>query len=262
MRTPLATALLAGALFLLTALSSVAEGEVAQKQGVRVSVQGTLAPKALPRSASAPVSVSFSGKIGSTSPQAPPQLEAIAIAINSHGRLLTAGLPRCRLGHISPSTSQEALAACRSSLVGEGRFSADVKLPEQSPFPSAGKVLAFNGRYQGRPAILAHIYGTEPVPTSYVLPFTIRATKGTYGTVLEASLPRVTGEWGFVTGISMVLDRSFTSHGEKRSYVSADCPAPKGFPGVVFPLAKTVFSFEGGPKLSSVLNRSCRVAGR
>jgi hypothetical protein len=76
------------------------------------------------------------------------------------------------------STTAEAISACRSSLVGTGTFSANVKLPEQSPFPSEGKVLAFNGRFKGRPAILAHIYGTRPVPTSYVLPFTISRGKG------------------------------------------------------------------------------------
>ena len=47
------------------------------------------------------------------------------------------GLPVCRVDQIQPSTTDGALAACRRSLVGEGHFSANVKLPEQSPFPSA-----------------------------------------------------------------------------------------------------------------------------
>jgi hypothetical protein len=252
--------LLAGVALVCLVFSPLARGEVAQKGGVRVSVSGSLAPSSLPRAGTAPITVSFAGEIKPTSAGAIPQLETLSVAINSHGKLLTSGLPRCRLGHINPSTTSEALQACGSSLVGEGRFSADVRLPEQSPFPSAGKVLAFNGRYQGKPAIFAHIYGTDPVPTSYVLPFLIATTKGTYGTVLKASLPKVTGEWGFVTGISMALDRSFSFHGERRSYLSAGCPAPKGFSGVSFPLAKTTFAFAGGLRLSSVLNRSCKVA--
>jgi hypothetical protein len=252
---------LAGALIVLS-LTPLAPAEVAQKDGVRVSVSGSLAPNRLPRAGTAPIAVSFAGRIRPTSSAVVPQLAEIAIAINSHGKLLTNGLPRCRLGQISPSTTTEALAACRSSLVGEGSFAADVRLPEQSPFPSDGKVLAFNGRYQGRPAIFAHIYGTEPIPTSYVLPFLISNTQGTYGTVLRALLPRVTGEWGFVNGISMRLNRSFAYRGERRSYLSAGCPAPAGFPGVNFPLAKTTFAFEGGLKLSSVLIRTCKVAGK
>lgn len=254
--------LLLGSALALLALASLASAEVAQKGGVRVSVSAGLAPTKLPRQGTAPIAVSFAGQINPTTTDGIPQLEGISVALNSHGKLLTNGLPRCRLGHINPSTTQEALQACRSSLVGEGHFSADVELPEQSPFPSAGKVLAFNGRYQGKPAIFAHIYGTDPVPTSYVLPFLIQGTKGTYGTVLAASLPKVTGEWGFVTGISMILGRSFSYRGKRRSYLSAGCPAPNGFPGVTFPLAKTTFAFQGGLKLSSVLNRSCKVDGK
>lgn len=221
-------------------------------------MQGKLAPTTLPRRGTAPVAVSLGAQIATVGQRKPPQLRTIAIALNANGHLATGGLPSCRLGRIDPSTSTGALAACRPSLVGEGSFSADVRFPEQSPFPSAGKVLAFNGRIGGRPAILAHIFGTVPVPTSYVLPFLIKRTGGTYGTVLEASLPRVTGEWGFVTGISMRLKRVFVSHGRTNSYLSAACPAPDGFPSVVFPLAKTTLSFASGPVISTVLNRGCK----
>ncbi len=241
------------------AFSSLAAAEVSQKNGVRVKVTGSMSPTALPRNGTAPIAVSVAGDISTSKQTSFPKLTKIAIAINSHGKLDRGGLPLCRLGHINPSTTQEALAACRSSLIGEGSFSADVRIPEQSPFPSEGKVLAFNGKLKGKPAIFAHIYGTRPVPTSYVLPFSITSTRGTYGTLLEASLPEVTGEWGYVTGISLDLDRTFSSGGKTRSYLSAGCPAPKGFGKASFPLAKTTFSFDGGLSLSSTLNRSCKV---
>jgi len=245
-----ATATLAAVAVLFVALCSLAQAEVAQKDGVRVAVAGKMTPTRLPRSADAPIAVSVAGHITATKPGALPKLEQIAIAINSHGHLKTGGIPLCRLGHISPSTTSEALAACRSSLIGEGHFSANVKIPEQSPFPSEGKVLAFNGKLGGRPAIFAHIYGTEPVPTSYVLPFLVKPSHGTYGTILEASLPRVTGEWGYVTGVSLDLQPRFAA---------AACPVPKGFSGAVFPLLRTSFGFAGGLKLISTLERSCKV---
>jgi hypothetical protein len=215
----------------------------------------------LPRHGAAPVAVSFGGNIASTSPSGPPQLERIAVAINRHGHLDTRGLPRCRIGRIDPSTTREALAVCRSSLIGKGSFSANVKLPEQSPFPSEGRILAFNGRLRGRPAVLAHIYGTSPVPTSIVLPFRVKGTSGTFGTLLSASLPRVTGDWGYVTGLEMTLQRRFSFRGRDRSYLSAGCPAPAGFRQAIFPLARTSFSFEGALTLTSTITRSCRVRG-
>ncbi|HEY6731811.1 MAG TPA: hypothetical protein VI039_12410 [Solirubrobacterales bacterium] len=233
-----------------TLLAVPASAEVDQAGGVRVSVSGNLAPNRLPRQGVAPVAVSVSGKIRPGSANGIPKLTAIEIGLNSHGRLRTEGVPVCRLGKIDPSTSAQALVACGSSLIGEGRFSADVRIPEQSPFPSRGKVLAFYGKLGGQPAIFAHIYGTVPVPTSYVLPFEIAKAKGTYGTVLSASLPRVTGEWGYVTGISLNL---------KRGFVAAGCPAPPGFSSAVFPLMRTRLSFAGGVRVSSTIIRSCKV---
>src|SRR6478609_464134 len=203
-----ATALLAGAIVVLSLIAATVQAEVSQKNGVRVAVDGSLAPSKLPRKGSAPVSVSVSGKIDSLNEASLPQLQKMTIAINSAGLLNLKGIPHC--------------------LIGEGSFSADVKLPEQSPFPSEGKLLAFNGTIGGKPAIFGHIYGTKPLPTSFVLPFRVKQTKGTFGTILEAAFPRATGEWGYVTGISLNLD--------KKRFLSAGCPAPKGFSGASFPL--------------------------
>ena len=243
---------LGSALLALLAVVPTGQAEVSQRNGVRVAVDGSLSPKRLPRRGSAPVSVSISGEISPLSEATLPQLQKMTVAINSAGQLNLKGIPHCRIGHINPSNNQEALAACGSSLIGEGSFSADVKLPEQSPFPSEGKLLAFNGTIGGRPAIFGHIYGTKPLPTSFVLPFRIKQQKGTYGTVLEAAFPRATGEWGYVTGISLDLDKRF---------LSAGCPAPKGISRVPFPLMQTNFSFAGGLNLTNTLTRSCKAMG-
>lgn len=234
---------------------------VVQRGPVRVNFDGELTPHTLPRHGAAPVGIEVEAKISGTAGGTPPQLRKLTIAINRHGQLTTAGLPRCSVRAIQPSTTTGALNACGNALVGEGHFSANVKLPQQSPFPSSGKVLAFNGRIGGKPAILAHIYGKQPAPTSYVLPFLIRNLHGTYGSVLEASLPQATGEWGYVTGLRMNLHRSFSYRGQSRSYLSAGCPAPAGVSRAAFPLARTSFSFAGGPTLISVLNRTCRARG-
>jgi hypothetical protein len=245
----------------LLALSASAAAETAQKGDLRVSFEGKLSPHALPREGAAPVRVAVAGTIATTDGSAPPQLQKIEIAINRHGRFDPKGLAICPITQIQPATTADALAACRSSLVGEGSFSAKVLLPEQAPFPSAGKVYAFNGLFHGKPAILAHVYGTNPAPTSYTLPFVISHAKGTFGAVLSASLPRVTSEWGYVTGLAMSLGRSFTYKGQRRSYISAGCPAPKGFRGASFPLARASYGFAGGRRLSSTLMRSCGVRG-
>jgi hypothetical protein len=248
-----ALALLVSAAVATSALTPLSSAEVSQKNGVRVAVNGALSPKRLPRKGSAPVAVSVKGEITAKSADVLPQLQHLTIAINSAGHLDVSGIPHCRINHINPSTNQEALAACKSSLVGEGSFSANVVLPEQSPFPSKGKLLAFNGQIGRKPAIFAHIYGTKPIPTSYVFAFKVKQQKGTYGTILETSFPKATGEWGYVTGIELNLN--------KKRFLTAGCPAPAGFTKASFPLMKTDFAFAGGLSLTNTLNRSCEAKG-
>jgi hypothetical protein len=253
------TALVAALVFATGA--ATASAELVQKGDVRVAVSGSFTPRKLPRHGQAPISVEIGGRITSTSKSGPPQLREVSFAFNRLGKLELRGLPRCRLGHINPSTTQEALLNCRPSQVGEGHFSANVKFPEQSPFPSEGKVIAFNGVLRGASVVFAHIYGTKPVPTSYVLPLEIHRRGGTFGTLLTASLPVATGNWGFVTGLTLKLGRTFTARGKRRSFLSAGCPAPDGFPGALFPLARTSFAFEGGRTLTTTLTRSCKAKG-
>jgi hypothetical protein len=254
-------AILSGAVVALLVMipALCVNAEVIQQAGVRIHLDGKLTPRALPRTGLAPVRVSVSATIAAVDAKAPPQLRAIAIAINRNGHFNTAGLPVCGLREIQPSSTAGALAACRRSLVGEGRFTAKVILSAQPPFPSAGKVYAFNSRLHGRPAILAHVYGTKPIPTSFTLPFELQPSKGTFGTVLKSSLPAVVGNSGYITSLSLNLGRSFKAGGKRRSYLSAGCPAPKGFPGTPFPFSRASFAFAGGAKLTSVLTRTCKV---
>jgi hypothetical protein len=251
-------ALCAATLLAAAAFAPPGLGESVLKEGVKVSVTGKLRPTVLPRRGRVPIGVSLEGRISSANAE-PPKLTKLTIEINRSGHLDTRGLPRCRLRSIKPSTNREALDACGPALVGEGSFSAKVRFPEQSPFPSSGKVLAFNGLDHGRPVIFAHIYGREPLPTSYVLSFRIGHRSGTYGTILEATFPEVTGEWGYVTGLAMSLHRRFSFRGKTRGYLSAGCPAPAGFTKASFPLARTSFEFEGGLEIPTTLNRTCTV---
>jgi hypothetical protein len=183
----------------------------------------------------------------------------ISLEINRNGHIDYKGLPRCHYKRIQPSNNREALEACGDSQVGTGFFSANVLLPEQSPFPSRGKILAFNGEVLGHPVIFAHIYGTKPVPTSFVLPFVVRHTNGKYATTLVAYLPKVKANWGFITGVKLKLHRTFRYRGRRHAYLSAACAAPKGFSSAVFSFARSEFVFAGGTTLAPKLTRTCKV---
>ncbi len=314
-------ALLAAALLALSC-ASLAHAEVVAEGGLLVRFGGGISPDALPRERPVPISVELSGTVGSSSAEGPPPLRRIEVAINRGGRLDTQGLPRCEREQIQPASSAQAREICGPALVGEGSFDADVAFPEQSAFPSHGRVLAFNAllgcsspelrthasdprppsarvrhpsttgrlwpgssRTQGerggerapardpnprdrgqrdapchrRPAILVHVYGGQPTPTSRVIVFHIRHTTGTYGTLLSASVAPSLDQWSHLTHFSLQLHRDFTYRGQPHSYLSASCPAPRGFPGATFSFARASIGFADGRTLTSTLTRNCRV---
>jgi hypothetical protein len=244
-------------LLALALLAPTAYTEITQGNNVRVIFKGKLTPRSLPRTGLAPVRVAVGATIVPAAGTTPPSLLEIQIEINRHGHFDLQGLPVCRYDEIQPASTANALSSCKSALVGKGHFSSTVLQPEASPFPAEGALYAFNGTYKGKPAILAHVYGSEPIPTSYTIPFTISKASGAYGTTLTAPMPNVGNEWGFITGLSLNLGRSFHYRGQRRSYVSAGCPAPDGVAIAPFDFARATFDF-GAEEVSSVLSRSCR----
>jgi hypothetical protein len=241
--------------------ASLADAEVIQRGGIRVAFDGQIIPKRLPRTGTAPVEVAVATKISSTDAKHQPQLTRIQLAINRNGHLDPIGLPVCEVTDIQPSTTAKALEACPGSKVGEGTFSATVALSKRLAFPASGKLVAFNGTYKGRPAILAHVYGTEPAPASYTIPFAVSRAKGTFGTTLKANLPPVKAGSGYITAIYLSLGKSFVSHGKHQSYFSASCPAPKGLSRAPFAFARASVSFQGGRTLGETLIRTCEAKG-
>jgi hypothetical protein len=260
MKPRLAVVLLLGALLLGATL---ARAEISQKGDLLVSVNGKLSPKALPRRGTAPVSVSVAGAVSTTDGTSPPQLQRMQIAVNRHGRFDTAGLPLCRYNQIQPASDSRALAACRSALVGEGRFAGTIALPGSAePYPMAGRLLLFNGRRHGRPVLFGHIYSPKPFSSSFVLIFEMRTdARGTYGTTLTANLAKALGAKRNLESIEMTLSRRYRYRGAPHSYISSGCPAPKGTSIAPYSLARTTFSFAGGKTVTSVLLKSCRATG-
>lgn len=240
--------------------AAIANAELVERGNLFVKFAGGIAPTALPRTERAPIAVRVDGTVRVLSGERPPALRHISIAINRGGVIDTRGLPTCRRSQIEPATSQQALDACGPALVGEGRYIGALALPEQDRFPLQGRVLAFNAVVDGRRAILAHVYGADPVPNSRIIVFHIhQATGGTFGTILSAALPARLNRSGFLKKISLELRRTFVYRGQRRSYLSAACSAPAGFTSATFPFSKVSMTFADGRKLSSVLIRTCKV---
>jgi len=243
----------------LLAFASLAAGEATQEGNLRVSFTGGISPNALPRKGTAPVAVRFGGEIKTTDGQQPPQLRTISLAINRKGKFDFRGLPVCHYHQIHPASTREAIQTCPDSVIGKGSFGANVLLPEQSPFPSAGTLTAFNGSLHGKHVIFAHVFGTEPLPQSQVIVFKLGRTSGALRTTLTGELPRVAAEWGNVSEVSLKLSKIFRYKGKRRSLLTASCPAPGDASIAVFDFARASFGFEDGRTLGVTMTRSCKV---
>ena len=251
---------MAGATILLTS-ASLARATTLQSGDLRITVLAQIAPFELPRTGTAPISALVSGHVSEPHGGIPPQLQTMRVLVNRHALLQSKGLPTCPLGRIQPSSTSRALAKCGDALIGSGRFWASIVLPEQGSYPTHGRLLIFNGRLHGHPAILAHIYTRDPFDSSFVVAFAIsKVRKGPYGTELTASLPESLGEWGYVDRIKLTLKREYLYRGKTLSYFNAGCPALPGTRLTSYPLAKATLGF-AEETIAATVTKRCGVAG-
>lgn len=241
--------------------AALARAEIAGEGGLYVSFAGGFAPRSLPRDRDVPVTVRLHTSIKTADGSRPPHLRRISFEVNRYGRISTVGLPACRPSLLESTDPATALSRCRGALVGRGDFYANVEFPDRPPFPVHGRMLAFNGRSStGRPAILLHVYGSTPVDVTVVLVFTIRhPDKGKFGTVLSTRIPRLASDLGYVTDVSLKFNRTYRYRGRERSFLSARCAAPVGFPGAIFSFTRGTFVFAGEKRISTTLTRNCKV---
>jgi hypothetical protein len=182
------------------------------------------------------------------------------IKVNRHGLLQARGLPACRVSQIRTASTEKALQLCAPALIGSGRFWAHIVLPDQPPYPTHGRLLIFNGKDGSKPQLLAHIFTSNPFPTSFVVTFSIRhISTGPWGTELSANFPKALGDWGYVDRIKLNLKRKYHYRGRALSYFNAGCPALPGTNSAAFKLARSAFYFEHDQVLQADVTKACGV---
>ena len=252
------TVTLALALLALGALVATAGAEVVQSGVVRVNFDARISPKALPRETPAPITIEVSGRISTTDGSRPPALDRLQIGLNSAGQIDPHGLAICPAGALQSTSSEAALEQCGPARVGSGHFEAQLRFGG-APIPVTGRALVFNSVVDGRPGMLIHIYIGRPVRVTLVVPLKISHGAGEFGTTLTTVVPKLAGGSGAITELALKLGRRFSYRGVRRSYFSAACAAPAGFPGAPFTLARGSFAFGDGQTLHASLTRNCKV---
>jgi hypothetical protein len=246
----------------LVCLVGPAAAEVSQQGSLITTFDGKLAPNTLPRSEPAPVAITVAGDVRSSKRNGQiPQLQDISVAINRAGHLYDRGLPICHVTSIQPATESNAREVCGAAIVGHGSVTVETHVPTQPPFQVDATLLAFNGPVvHGQKEILAQVYAQEP-PGAFVLTFKLNRRPGMFGTVMSTKLPPEARGWAYLTSFEMTLHRVYRYAGAMRSFVSAACSAPAGFPGAVFPFAKATYGFDNSQQVRTTIVRNCHVRG-
>jgi hypothetical protein len=238
-------------------MAGLARGERTQHGSLVVFLDGGLSPLKLPRHRPAPVAIRLSGGLQTADGSELPRVTRMRLGLPGQGVLSTRGLPICAPRRLRNATPAEALRACRAALVGHGRLAADVLVPKQQPFRIQARMLAFNGRVHGSPAVILHAFTRSP-PTVAVIPFLIRRGTGRFGTALVADLPSSLGPWPRFAHFEMTLSRRFSYRGRGRSYLSANCPIPRRLTAGYFTFARATYTLADGRRVGTDIVRSCR----
>lgn len=243
----------------LCSIAGQAGAEQSGRGGMAVALNGRVSPNLLPRHGTAPVSVFLEGGVRATNGAAPKRLRRIEIEFGSRGGLDVEGLPTCPLARLRNATAGQALSRCGEALVGRGSISTEVPLAPDRPLSVRTRALAFNARRNGRPAAWLFAFSASP-PISFVLPFTLRRVRrGTYGVALRAPVAHVLGRWPRLRSFQIRLGRRYRSHGERHSYLNAQCPLPPRFPNIDAPFARATYAFSPSLTISLPISRPCRV---
>jgi hypothetical protein len=251
-------ATLALMLALACGVAAVAQAEVVQSGKLRVAFSADFAPKKLPRTTPAPITVEVEGRVSTADGSHPPPMRSLRIELNKAGRIDPEGVPLCSAPALQSTSTEAARESCGRAQVGTGSFQAQLEIGGR-PIDVNGRSLVFNGRVDGRPGLLIHIYIANPVRLALVIPLKITRGEGEFGTVLTAKVPELAGGFGSITQLALKIGRTVGAGPGSHGYLSAACAAPEGFPGATFTFARARFAFAGGYKLHAALVRSCEV---
>jgi hypothetical protein len=245
------------AALLLGAAAAVAAGpvETFKVGNLNVTIEGGISPTKLPKNKLAPISLEVGGKIATEDGSHPAALKTVKLEFDKNGELNTKGLPTCTVGKLQSTLTSQAKKVCGDALIGSGKVTAEIALPEQAPFSASGPLLIFNGVPKGgKQVLIFHVYAHVPAPTTFVTTALITKTPGRFGTKAEITIPTIVSGQGSLTAFKAKLQKSWTYKGQRESLLLAKCPT-----GSLH--ARGEFTFADGTKGSGEVVRPCTPAG-
>ena len=209
---------LAAAALLLAGVAIAAPWKKVIAGDIEVQYNGGFSPTVLSKKKPTPISFNVAAKIASLDPEEkhPPAVREFTIEGDKNGSIDVKGIPKCRSGEIQSTDSKTARSKCGPALIGSGKTDVEVKFPEQQPIIAHSELLAFNGGVKGGVTTLyIHAFLTAPVVAAVVTTVKVKKiSKGRYGLLSTASIPKIAGGSGSPIFFTLTL---------KKGIISATC---------------------------------------
>jgi hypothetical protein len=236
-------------------VSAALAGEtVSGPDGNTQSIEASVTPKGLYPKTASPAALSVEVKTGTTTATDGVPSPAVhdVIDFDKNLSLTTKGLPTCTSSQLQNTSTEVAEQICGKAKIGSG--AAITLLPTGSQvFTEPTKVTAFNGAPQGgKPVVLLHAYGTNPLQTTLVLVGIVsNYGKEGFGPRLDVTIPPIAGGSGAITDFKVKIQKSWTYKGKKTSFVSAKCPASRKLK------YRGAFTFGDGTTIDATHTQAC-----
>jgi len=220
------------------------------------TLNASVSPTVLPKNELVPIGFKISAALRTKDGKHPPAAQSFEGYLDKNGIINDKGLPVCRQGQLEARTTGDALAVCKSALIGRGFATAEVEFAESAPFDAKGPLLVFNGGTRGNSTlVLIHVYASVPAPTAFITRIQIeKINKGRFGYSIKSKIPVVAGGAGSLTKFSIANKKFFTYQGNKKSYFLGKCPTGRF-------LAEGSVSFSDSSRLKGIIVVPCTPKG-
>ncbi|HWC49701.1 MAG TPA: hypothetical protein VG448_12535 [Solirubrobacterales bacterium] len=175
---------------------------------------------------------------------------------DKNGAVNVKGLPVCTAGQLQSRDTAAAKKACPKAIIGSGKTTVEVALPEQKPILVNSALTVFNGGQSGGTTTF-YIHAFFFAPVSGAIVTTVKIKKihhGRYGLKSVATIPKIANGNGSVKSFDLKIGRTFTYKGKKESVLSARCSD-----GKLEARASSVFA--DGTRASAAIIRPCTSKG-
>jgi hypothetical protein len=245
---------LAAAIAVTAAVVANAAPVTVKSGNIEVTLDGGISPSALPKKERGPLTLTLEGELSTSDKTHIPPVKTVSLDFDKAGELFNKGLEACKTGQLESTLTAQAKSVCRKAIVGTGKVSADIALPEQPPFPAHGPLVIFNGGQKGsKKVLILHVHAHVPAPTTFVVPVTITKKGGKYGTNAFIKVPTIVSGNGSVTDFKAKIGKKWTYKGKKVSLLSAYCKT-----GSLFVQGELAFP---GSKLKGTFSEPCTPKG-